>query len=380
MYQSIRRFLLDQTEREGRVRGAKQITFNEKMIIQAGEDVYVAGGILREFLFKATAFYLSVPGNAFCIVTLPDGAPQLFEGGLHEVPPGTYKPFYIDRAERRLTTAPVSELTKDNEKLALSVLVRYRVADDPREIFKIDKPLEMMVEHIQTDIAQYIRTHNHDEIADKPGENKVLAFFIKRHNSRHQLARAIVLTGVELKEFSGDMEWVEMRRGDSINKKLSEIDKEKLERQSVIEKLQTAYKVEMDRMQAKHRSELEATLSKADAEKEALKSDILYKSQLREIHNELMRRRPEQRREYVGSAMEAIRQALEPSAFPRNNPEINGIITALLATIREDMQEAPDLTNGGSVEKEPQVDARSAREKKIGDLTSTLLEWLEVKK
>ena len=374
MYQRIRRFLLGRTERQGRLRGAAPAVFDESSITIPGEELYVESSLLREY-FDATAFYLSLPGNVFGVVIYPDGTIHLLDGGLHIVPPGSYKVYYVDKLERRLATTPVPELTKDGEKLALSVLVRYRVVD-PLIALRIDNPIDMMQEHIQTDIAQYIRTHNHDDIADAPGENKVLSFFVQRHNARHPLSRAIIITGVELKEFSGDMEWVEMRRGDLIQKKRLEIDREKFELQKEIDKIQAAHRVELDKMQAKHKSEMDAAI----AEKDARISDILYESRLREIQNELLRQQPEQRRAYIGSAMDAIRQALEPTAYPRNNAEINSIINTLLTTIREELQESPPAHTNGKNAGDKGTQTSSTREKKIGDLTSTLLDWLDHKK
>ncbi len=383
MYQLIRHFLLSRTEKRGRQLGSPTIKFDEKKIALPGEEIFVGTNFFR-WLFNAYAFYLPLPPNAFGVVIFPDGTSQSMQGGLHQVPHGLYKLKYVDRLERFTTTAQVSEMSRDGEKITLKVLIRYRITD-PITVLHIDHPVEALIEHVQTDVAQYIRTHDHNDIADTAeagGESKILSFFVQRHRNRHPLSRAITITGVELKEFMGDKDYVEMRRANMIERTQSQIDKEKLERQKEMDKVQAAHKAEMDKLQAEHKMEISSLIARADAEKEALRSKILHESQMRDIQIENMRRQSQQRHELIVKAVEAISQALEPSGYPRNNAEIKSVIAELLAAIKEDNPDTPPQgahkeppkNNHGSGEPRPNNNER------IDDLTGTLLNLLKSKK
>ena len=80
-------------------------------------------------MFWASAFYLALPPNTYGVVAYPDGSSRNLPGGLHEVPAGVYKVYYVDDRERTDTSDPVSEMTTDNEKLTLQVILRYHVID-----------------------------------------------------------------------------------------------------------------------------------------------------------------------------------------------------------------------------------------------------------
>jgi hypothetical protein len=188
----------------------------------------------------------------------------------------------------------------DGEKLTLTVMVRFRVIE-PITTLRIDKPIETLIEHLQTDLSQYIRTHKHNDIADSPaanGTSKILSFFIQRHADRFPLSRAIAITGIELKEFTGDKEYINIRRNDLIQKQQDEIDKQQLDRKKDIEKLKAEYKVTIDTINAK-----------AAADQDALRSEILLESSKREIMLDEMRQQSQRRHELVVKAVDAISQA-----------------------------------------------------------------------
>ncbi len=361
----LRTLVLRRIERTGRNLGSPTIKFENRKIVAAGEDLY-AGETLFLRLLKANAFYLPLPSNSYGLVIHPDGTTQNLAGGFHRVSPGLYKLQYVDQHERFDVTAPISELAMDGEKLTLTVMVRYRVTE-PITALRIDKPIETLIEHLQTDLAQYIRTHKHNDIADSPaanGTSKILSFFVQKHADRHPLSRAIAITGIELKEFTGDKDYIDIRRNDLIQQQQDLIDKQQLERKKEIEKLKADHKVALDTINAK-----------AAADQAALRSEILHESNKRDILLDEMRQQSQRRHELVVKAVDAISQALEHSGYSRNTSEIKSAIGDLLSAIREDKPETAQ-SSSKSFNNNP----RTNRNDKIEDLTSTLLNLLKPRK
>lgn len=362
MISFLRTLILRNIERAGRSQGSPTIKFENRKIVVVGENLY-AGEWLFLRLLKANAFYLPLPSNAYGIVIHPDGTAHNLAGGLHPMLPGLYKLQYVDKHERFDVTAPISEVAMDGEKLTLTVMVRYRVTE-PITALRIDKPIETLIEHLQTDLAQYIRTHNHNDIADSPaanGTSKILSFFIQRHADRHTLSRALAITGIELKEFMGDKDYINIRRNDLIQQQQDQIDKQQLDRKKEIEKLKAEHKVAMDTINAK-----------AAADQAALRSEILHESSKREIMLDELRQQSQRRHELVVKAVDAISQALEHSGYSRNTAEIKNAISDLLSAIREDKPETAQASS-----KNANNGPRTTSNDKIEDLTNTLLNLLK---
>lgn len=306
MLQFLRRLILDGIEENGRNMGSPAVEFGEKKISVVGENLY-AGNTWTQWLFGVSAFYLSLPPNTYGVVIFPDGSSHNMEGGLREVPRGLYKLQYIDKHDRLISTAPVSEMARDGEKLALKVIVRYRIIN-PVAAWQIENPIETLIEHLQTDLAQYIRAHDHNDIADSPdprGESKLLSFFFQRHQNRNPLSRAILIMGVDLKEFGGDKEWVEIRRSDTIQKKQAQFEKENLEHQKEMDQLKAA----AEKLRAEYKTNVDAIIAKASAEKEELKSKILYESQKRDAQIENLRKKDQRRQELLIEMMKGLSQS-----------------------------------------------------------------------
>lgn len=357
--------ILRNIERSGRNQGSPTIKFDNRKIVVAGENLYAGQSIFLRIL-KANAFYLPLPSNAYGIVIYPDGTTRNLAGGLHQVQPGLYKLQYVDKHERFDVTAPISEVALDGEKLILTVMVRYRVIE-PITALRIDKPIETLIEHLQTDVAQYIRTHKHNDIADSPvanGTSKILSFFVQRHADRFPLSRAIAITGIELKEFTGDKEYINIRRNDLIQQQQDEIDKQQLDR-----------KKEIDKLKAEHKAAIDTINAKAAADQAALRSEILHESNKREIMLDELRQQSKRRHELVVKAVDAISQALEHSGYARNTTEIKSAIADLLSAIREDKPETPQ-----NAPKTGNNHPRTSSNDKIEDLTSTLLNLLKPKR
>lgn len=365
MFPFLRNYVLWRIDRKGREAGAPTIEFEEKQVIHNGVEFFVPGK--WKWFHGTSAFFLPLPANTWGIVSFPNGSLQNLPGGLREVPPGLYKVFYVDQHERFDVTAPVSEMSLDGEALTLTVIIRYRVLE-PLTVLRIEKPIEALIEHVQTDLSQYIRTHKHNDIAESPSaadSGKILSFFVQRHASRHPLSRAIAITGIELKEFAGDKDYIDIRRNDLIQQQRDIINRQQLDR-----------KKEIDKLTAEHKAEIEKINAKAAAEQAALRSEILHESEKRDILLNEMRLKSKQRHELVVKAVDAISQALEHSGYSRNSAEIKNAIADLLSAIRED---------SGESTQEPSKNDRTrsfhvAGNDKIETLTSTLLSLLKSRK
>ncbi len=257
----LRNFVLSGIQERGRRWGAPTVTFPGRTIWVQGEDIDVRGGLLYP-LSGTSGFYLALPANAFGVVTTPDGVSVNMEGGLHEAPPGLYKLQYVDRHERLETLPPVSEMSTDGEKITLTVILRYQVID-PIMALGIDTPIETLLQHVETDVAQYIRTHAHTDIADSSGHHEdstLLAFFTQRHSRRLPLSNAFAITGIEIKDFTGDDEYLEMRRKASMDLTKSRFEKEQAVFQQEVAKLKTAHKAEIEKLEAEHQKEKQGIL------------------------------------------------------------------------------------------------------------------------
>lgn len=366
---NLRKTFLRAIENEGRALGTPSIKFDNRKIIASGPDQDVPNGLVY-FLTDASGFYLSLPPNTVGIIVHPDGTIEAKStGGLQEVRPGLYKILYVDMHDRSDSTQPVTELSLDNESITLRVLFRYRVVD-PILALGIERPVETLIDHLQADLAQYIRTNNHNDIADRvnPQEaSKILQFFAQRHATRNRLSRAISIEGIELKEFTGDSEYVGMRRNTLTQQRQTQFEIDILDRKNEIEKLKAEQKLEIDRLTAK-----------ATAETTKLRNEILRETQKQDILLENMRTQTQRRHELLVKAVDAVGQAVEHSSYSRNPSEIKIAINNLLDAIKEnspavEQPEAPKV--GGSAPRTP-----PASNQKIEDLTNTLLDLLKPKK
>ena len=201
MIDLLRKLLLYFIERRGRSFGAPTINFQKNSIVVNGEDIYVDNSILT-FITNTHAFYLPLPENAFGVVIYPDGKSVNMAGGLHIVPQGYYKLKYVDKNARFDLTPHISEITKDNRPINVVVLIRYHVID-PVKIIQINYPVTTLLEHVQVDTIQFIRSNYYNNIISTfDTQNKVnfLNYILQQHQTRYTLKNAISIDGVEIKE------------------------------------------------------------------------------------------------------------------------------------------------------------------------------------
>jgi len=389
MLQSFfRRIILDGIKEKGQAEGAPTVNFLERRISVEGDDMYVGQG-LWEWLFWASAFYLALPPNTYGVVVYPDGTSHKLPGGLHDVPAGVYKLYYVDDRERTDTSAPVPEMTTDGEKLTLQVIVRYHVID-PLVALGVAQPVETLMEHIETDVAQYIRTHDHSDIADSSDkqDSKLFSFFSERHSRRKPLSDAISITGIELKDFTGDKDYVEMRRKARMDERQNQIEQQQAEYQQALNLLKAQHKADNEKVEAEHLAsqEKKATEHKVEIEKmearhEKEKQEILLQVQLQEIDLDNKRKHLERREKEFFKAIDAISAATSSNTYPMNANLIK-IMSELVAALKEevgnDANAAENKPSAGENRITRPVTPTSGS--KVEKLTHTLLNLLNPKK
>jgi hypothetical protein len=348
-------------EMRGRRFSAPDINFEENQVIQDGG--YSQVGAFWYWLTGTSGFYLSLPANTWGVVTNPDGSQNCPPGGVYLVPPGSYKVQYIDQHERHEYTEPVSEVTTDGENLTLSVLIHYRVAN-PRVACQIDRPVETLMANIETDLAQYIRTHAHDEIAegaDARDRGRIRQFFFERHLGRNLLSRAFIINSVEIKDFTGDAEYFNMRRSRALQQHRDEIEAEELERQREIERINAEHALELNRLKTEAHAEI---------------AKILDDTKKREIELGRLRMKDERQYNLLVDLLAAMKEVIEHAAYARG-ADAKVIVEQLRETI---MSVLPLIT-------EEKVDERdkarrdlpplTPAEQKIKNLTDTLRNLLK---
>lgn len=365
--ENVKRWL----ENRGRIQGAPTIKYDTRKVVTAGPEQEVRNGLLYLFT-DVRGFYLALPANTAALIIHADGKiEKRLAGGYIEERPGLYKIQYVDLHSRSDSTQPVTEIAMDGEMLTLRVLFRYRVSD-PESALGIDRPIETLIDHLQADLAQYIRTHNHNDIADRghPQEaGQIAQFFLQRHATRPPLCHAIKIEGIELKEFLGDSEYVNMRRSTLTQQRQTAVERELIESRNEIERLKAAQKQELERINA-HMS----------AETTAQRNKILRETQEQDIRLENLRTQAQRRHELMVKAVNAVGQAVEHSSYSRNPGEIKSAINNLLDAIKENSPTLEQEAAKGGDTNSTAARVAASGNQKIEDLTNTLLNLLKPKK
>lgn len=385
-------FVLRNIQRNGMRQGAPPVTFSGRMISVPGEDIFVRQGLLG-LMTETSAFYLTLPANVFGVVIFPNGTVQSMEGGLHEVPPGLYKLQYVDKHERLDFLSPISEMSTDGEKITLTVVLRYRVID-PIVALGIDRPVETLIEHVEADVAQYIRTHDHADLAESSEDHedsKLLSFFTLRHYRRFPLSKAFIITGIEIKDFTGDDEYVEMRRKASMELRKNKIEKEQTVYQQELIQLKAQYKAEAEKRIAEHTAELvkkaaehKAEIENIEAMHEKEKQEILHQVRLLEIELDNRSKQSQRRESEFAQIIDALSRQISSGA-PINSA-VAKTLTDFLAAYREEMNSQLPLSSskqnspvGENRTTQPPPGSTSSSDR-VEKLKNTLLNLLNPKK
>ncbi|NCP87436.1 hypothetical protein GW781_11795 [bacterium] len=243
--------------------------------------------------------YINLPPNVYGIIVHPDGTNHRITGGLSDFPSGKYKLQYVQKNGRIGETSLVSEMTADGEKIALVILIRYQIID-PVTALEIENPVETLFATLEADTMQYIRTRNHNEIADAKDSldgGRLLQFLRGRHNNRHQISKAFMLTGAEIKVFQGDPTFISLRQDALINERKTQNDKLDLSYAQEIERIKAEYKAvtdkwaadkraELDTLNTRHRSQIDTIIANHHAEIETIgaKNKAAMLDVLREVN------------------------------------------------------------------------------------------------
>jgi hypothetical protein len=388
----LRQIILSRIEERGRAEGAPTVTFTEKEIFAEGDEMNIGRG-WTQWYFLISGFYLALPHNAYGVVVHPNGRLENMQGGLHEAPAGLYRVFYVDKQERSAVSSPVSEITTDGEKLTLKIIVRYHV-QDPVVALGITNPVDTMMEHIETDVAQYIRTHHHTEIADAADtrDSRLLSFFTDRHTRRDPLAKAIEILGVELKEFMGDKEFVDMRRRERTESRQAELTRLEEEQQQEISRIKAQFKADSDRWSASLTAELNRQAAEQKAQIETLearyrreKEEILRQVYEQEIELKERGQRWDRLNARYIKAFEAISQAVTGGFMtnPAAAPVVEKLLDALNKELRGGEPPAPAAgaaDDGQAAGKQAAPTPEAGGQSEVDKLTKTLLDLLKPKK
>ncbi len=372
--------ILNLIEERGRAQGAPIVEFPEREIFVEGDDFKV-GLKWYELLFSVSGFFLSLPPNAYGVVIHPDGRAENMQGGMYrQAPPGLYQIRYVDKQERSGVSAPASEITTDGEKLTLRIIVRYRVRN-PELALGIARPVDTMMEHLEADVAQYIRTHDHSQIADSADNqnSRLFAFFSERHKRRAPLGEALEILGVELKEFAGDKEYVELRRKGRMDERQAQFIRQQEEHQQEINRLKAEHKAENERRAAELKEELDrraveqrTQIETLEARHQREKEEILHQMYLKQIELDDRRQRWQRQYEKFAKAFDAISQAVS-TGYPVNPNAFNTLVE-LINSIKDEIRKE-DFTPGVKA-----ASAAGGGDSKVEKLTNTLLDLLKRKK
>lgn len=388
----LREVILTSIAERGRAEGAPTVVFTDREVSVEGDELKV-GMKWYEWWLAISWYYHSLPHNAYGVVSHPNGRLENMPGGLHEAAAGLYRVFYVDKQERSAVSSPISEITTDGEKLVLKIIVRYQV-DDPVVALGITNPVDTMMEHIETDVAQYIRTHHHTEIADSAVEqdSRLLSFFAERHNRREPLAKALKILGVELKEFMGDKEFVDMRRRERTETRQAELARLEEEHQQEISRLKAQFKAESDRWSASLSAELNRQSAEQKAEIETLearyrreKEEILRQVYEQEIELKEKSQRWDKQNERYIKAFDAISQAVAGgfTMTPSAGPVVGQLLEALNKELRGGEPPSPAAgvaDDGQAAGRQAAPPPKPGGDNDVDKLTKTLLDLLKPKK
>jgi regulator of protease activity HflC (stomatin/prohibitin superfamily) len=250
---------------------------------------------------------------------------------MNALPPGRYNVHYIDKQNRVALIPRTGETTYDGFKVALELLITYRVID-PIKALEVQQAVETLLRFIQSDLKEFIRSHKYDElIGDSDGnkiDNNQFALYIKeQHAGRYPLSKLFLIADVVIKEKVGDPKMTELREKQQIN-----------QRQFAAQKEIQRHNQELEKKVA----EQEATIKQVRVEADAKLQETIRKLDLQKIDLENARAEFQFRQEKWMRAMDAIGLAFSSPAFSRD-PQVVEIIWQLLSAMgvsRQRLQEA----------------------------------------
>jgi len=340
----------------GRRRRAVPVEFPD------GEIILRVGGFAVSPLTEAV--YLNLAANIYAVITTPEGESFNIKGGYNELRSGRYELQYIDKHDRAANLPPIAETTLDGAIVSFTVYIRYRVTN-PLTLLEIDQPLLTLFAVIESDVKEYIRTHNHDEIIDVHTEvaSNHLAHFISQEYNRHaMISKAIALIDIGVKDRHGDESLIDLRKTIQVQQKQNQTDSELLAQKQALER---------------RVAEQDADIKQINADSQARLKDTLAAVQRKDIELENERRYYQLKQERSLKALETISQALSSSGYQRSQAEMT-VIQNLVNALKE--EEAAQAVSPAPVPARPEAGIKGTamtgvdrNAQTIDDLTNTLL-------
>jgi len=313
------------------------------------------------------AKYLRVHPNQFAVSISPFGKVQNMTGGInHPLSAGKYIIHFIDKRNRKEELPKITETTLDGARITLAAIITYRVID-PIKALESEKPVETLYAFIQSDLKDYIRSHQYDDLVGNGSspiiDSSQLGRYIKQqHSSRHQISKVFAIIDIAFQEKEGDPRIVELRKNFQVQQK------EKL--------AETALFKQNQELEIKL-TEQEAEVKRIKAEAEVREKNILQKLKMQELDLQKARNELQLRQDKWLGALEVFERMLS-TPYPRDQREIN-LIKELLDELRE-MASPPARPAADK----PAADSLNAGTRKIDDkidsLTKTILSLLDRKK
>jgi regulator of protease activity HflC (stomatin/prohibitin superfamily) len=356
LWNDIVRFWL---EFQGRRRSATRHPFEKDQITAPGQPLRV------RWLWNAT--YLNLHPTQYAVAIAPDGRIIHLRGGYNfPLLPGRYILHFVDKQNRVLIMPRVSETTSDGSQVSLELVVTYRVID-PIKALEVQQPVETLRIFISSDLKEFIRSHNYDEIVGgnhgRGVDSTRVSNYVKdQHAGRHQMSRLFLIADIALEEQVGDPSLSEIQ-----------VNFQREQRQNAATSDLLKQKQELETRVASQAAEIQ----QIRAQSEAKQQEIQQKMRLQSMEFERARAELNYRQEIMRRAMDAIGQAFSSSAYPMDPREVE-IIKEIIGELRNTSGSAAEASTelGGS----PSSKSSDLKDpERLDTLTDTLLNWLDYK-
>ncbi len=175
--------------------GRKQSTEQHSFL----ENEIVSPAYIFRVSYLTQAMYLNLHPTVYAISISPSGDTHRLESGYNSpLSPGRYLLHFVDRQIRKSAISKTTEVTIDGVTLSLTPIITYQVSD-PIKALQISHPIENLLSLIQSDLKEYIQTHEHREIL---GNNTQIVQFIKqRYDSHFPISKLFSITDIVIQEW-----------------------------------------------------------------------------------------------------------------------------------------------------------------------------------
>jgi hypothetical protein len=238
---------------------------------------------------------------------------------------------------------------------------------DPTKALEVHQPVETLRLFIQSDLKEFIRSHNHDDIVGGShgrgiDSTRVSNYLKEQHSNRHQMFKLFFIADIAVEEQAGDPTLSEIRE---------KFQRE--QRQNAATKDLLAQKQELETRNASQAAEIQRIRAEADAKQQ----EIQQKMKLQSMEFERAKAELNYQQEIMTRAMDAIGQAFSASAYPMDPREVE-IIREIIGELKSKSGlTAQSTTEQGSIPPGPES---IKSPEKLDTLTNTLLNWLDYKR